>query len=212
MVAIYGQTDKMMMKHLISAEEVGYYSTAVSICSLWCFVLAALIDSMYPSILEAHRDGNEKSFEEKNRLLYAIVFYVSLFVSVMIVLLAKPAISILYGDAYLPAVVPLRIITWYTAFSYLGVARGAWIVAKDKQKYLIWIYLSAALANVALNMLFIPLWGAAGAAFASLIAQILTTIIAPFFIKPLRRNSVLMLEAIFFRGISKKHLSKSEDN
>jgi len=104
----------------------------------------------------------------------------------------------------LPSVNPLRIITWYTAFSYLGVARNAWVVGKDKQKYLIWIYMSAALSNVLFNIWLIPIWGASGAALASLIAQIVTVMVAPFFIKPLKRNSVLMLEAIALKGLKKQ--------
>ena len=72
---------------------------------------------------------------------------------------------------------------------------------KDRQKYLIWIYLSAAVANVLLNLALIPLWGASGAALASLVAQILTTMAVPFFIKPLRRNSMMMVEAILLRGV-----------
>lgn len=201
MVAVYGQTDKLMLKQMISDEEIGFYATATAICGMWCFVLSAIIDSLYPSIMQSHSTGDEAGFERKNKILYAIVFYVSMVVSVGFVLLAKPVILILYGEAYLPAVNPLRIITWYTAFSYLGVARNAWIVAKDRQKYLFWIYLSAAVANVLLNIALIPLWGASGAALASLVAQILTTMVVPFFIKPLRRNSMMMVEAILLKGV-----------
>lgn len=197
MVAIYGQTDKIMLKQMIGATEIGYYSTAVSICNIWCFVLSAIIDSMYPPIMEAFKRDKEE-FERKNKLLYAIVFYVSIFVSVLFMIFGSFAIRILYGEAYLPSVMPLRIITWYTAFSYLGVARTAWIVCMEKQKYLKYIYLTAAVANVGLNLIFIPMWGASGAAVASLIAQILT-IAVPFFIKDIRENSVLIVKAILFR-------------
>ena len=203
MVAIYSQTDRLMLKQYFSETTVGYYSTAVTICGLWVFVLSAIVDSFYPTIMEASKSNDENEFERKNKLLYAIVFYISIFVSTFITLLAKPIIYILYGSAYLPGVNALRIITWYTAFSYLGVARDAWIVCKKRQKYLIWIYVSAAIANVVLNILLIPIWGASGAALASLAAQIITTFVVPFFIKPLRRNSMLMLEAIFFKGIKK---------
>lgn len=203
MVAIYGQTDKMMLKQMIGDAEIGYYSTATAICSMWCFVLSAIIDSVYPSIMQANKNGDEKEFERINKMLYAIVFYVSAFVSVVFTVFAELIIMILYGEAYLPAVNPLRIVTWYTAFSYLGVARNAWIVGKNKQKYLIWIYVTAAVANVLLNCLFIPSLGASGAALASLAAQIITIMVAPFFIKPLRRNSILMLEAIFLKGLKK---------
>lgn len=198
MVAIYGQTDKIMLKHMISNEEIGYYSTAVSLCNMWCFVLGAIIDSLYPPIMEAFKRDN-KEFEQKNKLLYAIVFYVSAGVSVLFTLFGGIAIKLLYGDAYLPSVAPLRIITWYTAFSYLGVARNAWIVCMDRQKYLKYIYLSAAITNVILNCIFIPLWGASGAALASLIAQVITTFVVPFFIKDMRENSIMMLKAILFK-------------
>ena len=203
MVAIYGQTDKMMLKQMISDAEIGYYSTAVSICTMWCFILSAIIDSMYPIIMEAYNE-NEDDFIHKNRILYTIIFYCCIFVSVFITVFAKIIVKMLYGNAYLPTVNPLRIITWYTAFSYLGLARNAWIVCKNKQKYLTPVYASAALANVVLNLIFIPLYGASGAAVASLIAQILTTLVIPFMIPALKENSKLMIEAILFKGVWKK--------
>lgn len=200
MVAVYSQTDKIMLKQMISDAEIGYYSTAVSLSSVWCFVLQAIIDSVYPSIMQAY-GKDDAAFQKRNKQLYAIVFYLSLTVSLGFTLLAEPMISIMYGKAYLPAVAPLRIITWYTAFSYLGVARNPWIVCQNKQKYMLHIYTTSALANIILNVIFIPMWGASGAAVASLIAQVLTTMVVPFFIKPLRENSKMMLEAIFFRGV-----------
>lgn len=205
MVSVYAQTDKFMLKQMLSVADVGYYSTATILCNLWCFVLSAIIASLQPPIMEDNKNGDEEEFERKNRLLYAIVFYLSMIVSVLFVLLANPVIRILYGTEYLPAAMPLRIVTWYTAFSYLGVARNAWIVCKDVQKYLIWIYLSAAVANVALNALLIPIWGPSGAAFASLISQIITTFVVPFFIKPLRKNSILMVEAVLLKGLKRKN-------
>lgn len=131
----------------------------------------------------------------------AIVFYVSLFVSAMICLVAKPFILILYGENYLPAVGPLRIVVWYTAFSYLGVARNAWMVCENRQKYLKYLYVSAAVLNIVLNLALIPSWGASGAAAASLITQASTTILLPALIRPLRPNTKLMLDAVLMRGV-----------
>ena len=200
MVSIYGYTDEFMLKQMLSEADVGYYSTATAVCSMWCFVLTAIIDSMYPSIMSAHKNDS-KLFEKRNRQLYAIVFYISVFVSVVFCIFGEWAIRILYGDQFIPATDMLRVITWYTAFSYLGVARNAWIVAENKQKYLKYVYVSAAVCNIALNLLLIPMWGGVGAAAASLLTQILTTMVAPFFIKPLRRNSELMVEAILWKGV-----------
>ena len=200
MVAVYAQTDKIMLKQLIGEAEIGYYSTAVSACNAWCFVLSAIIDSAYPAIARAHK-REETLFRRRNRQLYALVFYLSAGVSLLLCCCAGPLVTILYGKAYLPAAAPLRILTWYTAFSYLGVARNAWVVCENRQKYLIWVYGAAAVSNVLLNLLLIPRWGASGAAAASLVAQVVTALIAPFLLKGLRENGKLMLDAILLRGV-----------
>lgn len=200
MVAIYGQTDKVMLKHMIDDATIGYYATAVSLCSVWCFVLTAIIDSMNPSIMQANK-ANPAEFRRLNVTLYAIVFWISVLVSLGFVLLGDYAIAILYGEAYLPAVQPLKVVTWYTAFAYLGVARNAWIVCSNKQRYLKYIYIPAALSNVVLNLMLIPRMGATGAALASLIAQIVTTMVVPFCIRDLRENAAMMLDAMLLRNV-----------
>lgn len=204
MVSIYAQTDKLMLKQMLDVTQTGYYATATAINTMWCFVLAAVIDSLYPAIMEAHKSGNEQLFEKRNRQLYAIVFYLSVAAAILLNLLAELIIYILYGVAYLPAATPLRIVSWYTAFSYLGTARNAWIVSKNRQKHLITIYVAAAVGNVALNWILIPVWGANGAALASLLSQVLTGFLLPFFVKELRPNARLVLEGILLKGVFEK--------
>ena len=154
--------------------------------------------------MDANKRGDESLFKMKNRQMYAVVFYVSVAVAIGFNIFADLVIFILYGKAYLPAAMPLRIVSWYTAFSYLGSARSAWIVSKNKQKHLTKIYIAAAALNVIMNFLFIPVWGINGAAIASLVSQILTGIVLPFFIKDLRENAVLMLDAIMLKGVIPK--------
>lgn len=200
MVAIYGQIDKLMLKQMMDQTAVGYYSIAVSISNIWVFVLAAIIDSMFPTILQLHKI-DKKQFERKNRQLYGIVFYVSMCVSVVLTIVGRFAILILYGKSYLPSVGVLYVVTWYTAFSYLGQARNAWLVCENKQKYLKYMYVAAIIVNVILNYVMIPVWGAMGAGLASLITQILTSIGFPALITEMRPNVKLMLQAIVLKDV-----------
>ena len=200
MVAVYAQTDKLMLKQMMDETSVGYYSLASTINLLWVFILQAIIDSMYPTILQVYKK-DKKTFEKKNRQLYAIVIYISITVAIFFVIFAKRIICLLYGEAYLESAQPLRIITWYTIFSYLGVARNAWIVCENKQKYLKYMYVTAAILNVCMNLVFIPKWGPSGAAFASLLTKIGTSMIIPCFIKEMRPNVKLMIDAFLLRGI-----------
>ena len=201
MVAVYMQTDKFMLKQMLGETSVGYYSLASTVNMMWCFVLNAIIDSLYPTIMSLYKSGNKEAFERKNRQLYAIVIYVSIFVAIMFMLFGKFAVVLIYGAEYEPSGNLLKIIAWYTIFAYLGVARNAWIVCTNNQKYLKYMYFSAAIANVIMNLIFIPIWGAAGAAVASLLTQILTGMVLPCFIKQMRPNVKLMAEAFILKGI-----------
>lgn len=202
MVAIYGQTDKIMLKQMLDETAVGYYSLAVSLNSIWCFVLTAIIDSLYPNIMKLNKT-DKFAYERKNKQLYALVIYISFFVAIMFAVFGKFAVNLLYGEAFLGAVAPLKIVALYTAFSYLGVARDAWIICENNQKYLKYIYFFAAILNVLLNYLLIPKFGASGAALASLATQLLTSMIIPLFIKDMRHNVRLMGEAILLKGVFK---------
>lgn len=209
MVAVYAQTDKLMLKALLGEAATGYYATAVSVCNVWCFVLSAIIDAMYPEIAMAQKI-DENRFLRRNRQLYAAVFYISAAVSLVLTLGAEPLVALLYGEVFRPAAAPLRILTWYTGFSYLGVARNAWVVCKGRQKYLLGVYGAGAASNVLLNFLLIPRWGTCGAAAASLAAQAVTTIAAPFLIPPLRENAALMVQALACRGIFEERQGKKQ--
>lgn len=204
MVSIYVTSDKLMLNQLTNESAVGYYGTAFSICTIWVFVLSSIIESFSPMIMELHSKGELVQYNKKNRQLYAIIFYSSIIVGSFIFIFARIGINLLYGDAYLPAVVPLRIITWYVAFSYLGGARSLWIICEKKQKYMIHLNMGAAITNILLNLLFIPIWEASGAAFATLITQMITIVIFPVLIKDLRPNARLMLDAILLKDLKNK--------
>ena len=195
MVAIYGHTDKIMLKQMMNTSEAGYYSAAASLCSMWNFVLKAIIDSMSPPIIEAHK-ADKLKYENANCRLYAIIIYVCVIVSLLFTVFARIIILILYKEAFLPAVVPFRILTWYTAFSYLGVARQIWVVCENVQKKAICVTASGAIINVGINFLLIPLMGASGAALASLLTQFTAVFVIPLFIKEYRPNIKLMLKSM----------------
>ncbi|MDO5120998.1 MAG: polysaccharide biosynthesis C-terminal domain-containing protein, partial [Erysipelotrichaceae bacterium] len=63
-----------------------------------------------------------------------------------------------------------------------------------------------AAVNVVLNALWIPLFGIAGASFATLVTQVVTSMIAPLLFTRTRENTLFILKgmnpAVFFRVIS----------
>ena len=195
MVTIFAQTDRLMLKHMLSAESVGYYSAAVSCTGMTGFVFSAVIDSFRPVIFEA-RKKSEELFEAKMTQLYSVITYLSLAQSVVMTAFAWLIIPLLFGKAYSASISALMIVVWYTTFSYYGSVRNIWILSEEKQKYLWIINLSGASANVILNYLMIPFWGINGAAAASLITQFFTNVLLGYIIFPIRRNNALMIRGL----------------
>lgn len=202
MIAIFAQTDRIMLKLMINDAATGYYSAAVACAGMTGFVFTAIIDSFRPLIFD-DKKTDEIRYEKDMCRLYGIIIYLSLLQSLVITLFSGLIIKILYGAAYSASINALKLIVWYTTFSYLGSVRNIWILAENKQKYLWIINLSGALANVALNYILIPITGIMGAALASLVTQIFTNVIIGFIIRPIRYSNTLMLRALNPKEITK---------
>lgn len=195
MITVFAQTDKIMLKIMLGEVSVGYYAAAISCAGATSFVFSAIIGTARPIILEA-KEGLPFGYKKRLVLLYSIIIYLSLAQNIVVAIFADLMIDILYGVQYQLAVPVLRILVWYTTFSYLGSARGVWILAEEKY-HLTWrVNLCGAGANVILNSFLIPKYGAEGAAVASLITQAFTNVGMGIIIKELRENNNLILMAL----------------
>ena len=188
MVTIFAQTDKIMIKMMVGNAENGYYSTAVACAGMTGFVFAAVIDSLRPVIFASKKEDQNK-FEHNMTILCSIIIYMGLAQSLFLTLFAGPVVNLLYGEAYIKAIPLLQIITWYSAFSYMGSVRNIWMLAEEKQKYLWIINLCGAVLNVVGNFFLIPIIGAAGAAIASVATQVFANFVLCIIMKPIRPMS-----------------------
>lgn len=194
MVMIFQHTDRIMIKLMIGEAETGVYSAAITCIGITGFVFAAVIDSVRPVILEA-KEKDQGLYETRLTQLYSVITVMSVGQSVAMSLLAKPIVHLLYGPEYTKTASILAVAVWYITFSYYGSVRSIWILAEEKQKYLIRINVTGAIANVILNFCLIPVWGAVGAAIASVMTQFFTNVIIGFIFKPIRKNNDLLLKS-----------------
>ena len=195
MITIFAHTDKIMIKFMIGNENVGYYSAALTCASMFSFVFAAIIDSFRPVIFEKKKVSN-KQFEKYITSLYSIIIVGSLTVSLLMTIFSSLIISIMYGSEYNASISALKIIVWYTTFSYLGSIRNIWIIIENKQNLLWKINLYGAILNIVLNLILIPIIGINGAAIASLLTQIFTNCILGFLMKTISYNNKFMINSI----------------
>lgn len=199
MVAIYSQMDRVMIGQMMSDLDVGLYTTATAICSMWTFVPNAIITSLEPNIMVLKKRGDEEAYLRKLKQLYSIIIWLCIGVSVVVAVGAKIFIYILYGKAYIGATNTLRIAIWFETFAMIGNARGVWILCENKNKYVKYYLGIGAVVNLVLNMILIPALGINGAAIATLVTQFVTSLIAPLLFRETREFPKIVLDAFGFR-------------
>lgn len=195
LVALYGQTDRLMLRAMAGEAAVGLYGAAGSISTLWIFVPAALVETARPLLLTRFRQ-DPGSFRQGLAALYSILWYGACLAALVTCLLSSPLLLLLYGSSYLPAWGTLCVAAWRPVFSCLGSARSMFLAAHHLFRYEKYLAAAGAGVNLVLNLLLIPLWGPLGAALATLLAQAVANVGMNFLIPALRENGRLI-----FRGM-----------
>lgn len=198
MVTFYMQIDKVMLGSLMPSKvEVGVYSAAVSIASMWYFVPMAIITSFQPVIM-SKKKTNEESYLKSLQLLYTIVAWLGIGFSMFVLIFSSPIVNILYGAEYQKASSILSVSIWSGTFAMLGSATSIWLIAENLQKYKTFFVFSGALVNVILNYFLIPIIGGYGAAIATLVSQFIANIVTPMFFKDLKINTLMIYKSFTF--------------
>lgn len=199
LVTCFQNTDHVLLKLLSGDEANGLYTCAVTCATVTGFVFYAIVDSVRPMILASRNSDGE--FAGSMAGLYGVLNLLSLGQSIAFSLLAGPIVGFLYGQAYLAAVPVLRILVWNTAFSMMGAARNVWLLAREKHHLLWRINLCGAVSSLVLNGLMIPLWGAEGAALASVLTQFFTNFAVGFWMPSMKENQRLLLQGLKISSI-----------
>ena len=199
MVAIYSQTGRIIIGEYSTEAEVGYFTMATALSTMWLFIPTAIINSFRPTIMEYKEKHQEELYLRRLKQLYSFLIWLSILVSFSMMLLGNFIITTLYGNDYEGAVLPFKIIIWSELFSILGTARGIWILCEKKNKYVKNYLFIGAVFNITLNMIFIPDYGIIAAAIIMLTTQVVTCIIAPLFYKETRIHTKIVLDALLLK-------------
>ena len=195
MVIIYTQMDKIMVGSISNEAEVGIYTAAMNIANMWVFIPNALMDSARPIIMDLKNRG-DKRYHIRYVQLMSAVMWVSVAAGIFFTVFPKICIYILYGKDFMAATRVLVILIWSRLFSLIGTVRTIWLICEEKQKYVKWFVGGGAVVNVILNACWIGRCGAAGAATATLITEIVVALILPLCFRDTRGFLKLVWESV----------------
>lgn len=166
---IYARIDQVLIKHMIDASSVGLYDSAVRISEVWSFIPGIIVAALYPAIVNAKKTS-EKVYNERLGRLGIFLFALAVTVAIPVTLLAPYIMNLLYGDAFMGGSIVLQIYIWAGVGMSLGILISQYLVTENCRKILFLVAFVPMVCNVILNLFWIPTYGIAGAAYATLIS------------------------------------------
>lgn len=166
---IYMKIDQIMIAYYLDIHAVGIYAAASKVSEVWYFVPMMLATAAFPVILKA----KERSCLEYETYLQDMYKYLALIGYAAILgatMLGSIFFRKVFGDAYAASALILNLHIWGGLFMSMRAIASKWILAEDVLIYSLVTQGAGAITNIVLNFMFIPRWGAMGAAASTVFA------------------------------------------
>ncbi len=173
---IYLRIDQVMIEYFLDPRAVGLYAAAVKFAEVWYFVPGIICASLFPAIVNA-KSTNQAVYKQRLRHLYLLMLIVAVVIAIPTTFLAPIFLPAIFGLEYLASVPILQIYIWSGLGLFLGWAINQYLISENKAKLLFKLNALAMLANIALNLILIPIIGLNGAAWTTLISYMILPLV-----------------------------------
>lgn len=197
LISMNTRVDQIMLKTLSGYESVGYYAAASTLSEAWYFIPMAVSASIFPLLVKSHEQSRANYLRHLQELTNIMV-WVSLALALLVMLIAEPAIELIYGADYDQSASILVIHIWTGLFVFMGVATGKGLLADKAYDVIRARALVAFVSNLGFNLVFIPRYGASGAALSLLVSQCLACLFTDALYPHSRYLFYIKLRALFF--------------
>ena len=174
-VSIYTVLDTTMLGFIKGDEAVGIYTAATKINRMVIMMITAATAVLLPRLsYYADKDRNEFLRLANKAVQFVVMFSVPCAAGLFI--LSEPAVLLFSGEQFLPAVPVMKIMNAVIVLVSLGCLMGGNVlISAGKEKSSLASTVVGAVSNFSLNLIFIPKYGAAGAAIGTVCAEFLVT-------------------------------------
>lgn len=180
---IYSKLDITMLGMQHSERETGLYSNAFRLVSIASSVSAS-ISAVFLPRLSFYYQTNREEFKHLICDGIQVISFVAFPIVAGLAILAPHAVQIMFGDSFLPSVSTIRILSLLVLIKSFGdLLCYQLAIATGHEKDRLLAYFLAAVMNVCLNYMLIPVLGRNGAAIASVMSELVLNAIQFFKMK-----------------------------
>ncbi len=197
-IAMYSRIDQVLLGQMLGDAELGAYSAAVRISEGWFFLPAAIVGSIFPSIVAA-KEQKDGSYEKRLQSLYNGMAVLGAVIGIAFTLFANPLMVLVFGSKFQQGGLVLAIYGWAGLFVGLDSAGWRYMVLEGLQRIAMYRHLLGILLNVVGNLLLIPAFGITGSAVASICSFVIANYLLDLFYKETRPMFMQKSRALTFR-------------
>lgn len=190
---LYHRIDIFIIKDLMDDASVGLYTAAMRLMDYLTFIVVVLNTVVNP-ILGREPSGQKLDALYKN--YYFIVFWGATIIAIATLPLSSLIITNLYGPEYNASIQLFNIMLFSLPLIFLGSVSGFWYVNNGLEIYALTRNLLGLCMNISLNYIFIPRYGLQGAAWATLISYVSTSLLVDALFPKTRIAFIMKLKAL----------------
>ena len=165
-------SDRVMISSMVGDAETGVYGVLYSASSIALFLWSAINASFIPYLFRNIDTEGHRGIRRASNLLLAVFALVSVLIS----WLGPEIIKVLATDEYLAAITLMPPIAAGVFLTSISNLYSNILVYYKKTKYIMFAAIAAAVVNVALNLVAIPLFGYGAAAYTTLASYIILAV------------------------------------
>ena len=170
---IYFQSDIILLKYIKGDEAAGIYNIAFVIMGAVYILPSVIYQKFLMPKLHRWAEHDESTFRRVYRFGNRLMLLLGVIAMVTIWLLTPWGVPYLFGDSYIAAVFPLSILALAAPARFIASSAGAVLATRHHMINKIYIMGMAAVINVVLNLIFIPVYGIYGAVVATVATEFL---------------------------------------
>jgi O-antigen/teichoic acid export membrane protein len=179
---LFSRPEVIILSLVASAAQVGFYSAALKVVSLWQYIPGIFLTNVFPVLARSYYQADQKAQYIQNKSMkYLLAICLPLTVGTFVA--AESIVSLLYGPGFEPTVIALRLLALNIPLAALWAVLWRVLVARDQQSVVVRAMMIVTVTELALGYLLIAWLGTLGAAITTPIISLLYALILAFYVK-----------------------------
>lgn len=171
---VYTTSDRLILYYFTSPAVVGIYEAAYKVINPFYNINTVISPTMFRDLAQSFKQGRLQPVMARYSFFMCLL---TIPLGFFLLYFAHDVVHLLYGARFADSASSLTILGFVITFGFtsgiLVIPFSAWNMSREYGNSILW----GNILNTILNFTLIPLWGAVGAAVATLAAKLIVTVV-----------------------------------